>query len=53
MTTENRIAFIQSARMAIAFEFKNRHLFKGGRFTPRENIADAVKIIRRMGKGGA
>jgi hypothetical protein len=53
MTTENRIAFTQSARMAIAFEFKSRHSFKGGRFTPRENIADAVKIIRRMEGGEA
>ena len=53
MNKENRTAFIQSARMAIAFEFKSRHSFKGGRFTPRENIADAVQVIRRMERGQA
>ena len=53
MTTENRKAFIESVRGAIAFEFKTRHSFKGGRFTPRENIAEYIQTLRRMERGGA
>ena len=53
MNMENKTAFVQSVRGAIAFEFKNRHSFKGGRFTPRENVSDCIQILRRMRKGGA
>lgn len=53
MNMENKTAFVQSVRGAIAFEFKNRHSFKGGRFTPRENVMEYIQIIRRMERGNA
>jgi hypothetical protein len=49
MTIQNKQAVIESARMAIAYEFKSRHSFKGGRYSPRENVRDAVIFVRRMG----
>jgi hypothetical protein len=53
MTTQNKQAMIDSARMAIAYEFKTRHSFKGGRYSPRENIRDAVIFVRKMERGAA
>jgi len=52
MTTENKQAMIESARMAVAHEFKTRHSFKGGRYSPRENVRDAVSLVRKL-EGGA
>jgi hypothetical protein len=53
MTTKNKQAMIESARMAIAYEFKSRHSFKGGRYSPRENVRDAVIFVRKMERGAA
>jgi hypothetical protein len=53
MTIQNKQAMIESARMAIAHEFKSRHLFKGGRYSPRENVRDAVIFVREMERGVA
>lgn len=43
-------AQIERLRDSVRFEFKNRHSFKRGRFTPRDNVADYIQIIRRMRK---
>ena len=53
MTKENKQAMIESARMAITHEFKTRHSFKGGRYSPRENVRDAVIFVRKMERGAA
>jgi hypothetical protein len=53
MTTQNKQAMIESARMAIAHEFKSRHSFKVGRYSPRENVRDAVIFVRKMERGAA
>jgi hypothetical protein len=53
MTIQNKQAMIESARMAIAYEFKSRHSFKGGRYSPRENVRDAVIFVRKMERGVA
>ena len=41
-------AQIERLRDSVRFEFKNRHSFKRGRLTPRENVMEYVQIIRRM-----
>ena len=38
----------ETLRQSVAYEFKRRHYFKGGRFTPLDNVRDMIKIIRRM-----
>jgi hypothetical protein len=53
MTIQNKQSMIESARMAIAHEFKTRHSFKGGRYSPRENVRDAVIFVRKMERGVA
>ena len=53
MTIQNKQAMIESARMAIAYEFKTRHSFKGGRYSPRENVRDAVIFVRKTERGAA
>jgi hypothetical protein len=53
MTKENKQAMIESARMAITHEFKTRHSFKGGRYSPRENVRDAVIFVRKVERGVA
>jgi hypothetical protein len=53
MTIQNKQAMIESARMAIAHEFKTRHSSKGGRYSPRENVRDAVIFVRKMERGAA
>jgi hypothetical protein len=53
MTIQNKQAMIESARMAIAYEFKSRHSFKGGRYSPRENVRDAVIFVRKTERGVA
>jgi hypothetical protein len=50
---QNKQAMIESARMAIAYEFKTRHSSKGGRHSPRENVRDAVTFVRKMERGVA
>jgi hypothetical protein len=53
MTIQNKQAMIESARMAISHEFKTRHSFRGGRYSPRENVRDAVIFVRKMERGVA
>lgn len=43
-----KYAQIERLRDSVRFEFRNRHSFKRGRFTPRENVSDYIQIIRRM-----
>jgi len=53
MKIQNKQSMIESARMAIAYEFKSRHSFKGGRYSPRENVRDAVVFVRKTERGVA
>jgi len=39
---------IESLRMNISHEFKMRYHFKGGRFTPLDNVREYVSILRRL-----
>lgn len=44
---------IESLRMNISYEFKRRHYFKGGRFTPLDNVREYISTLRRLERGGA
>ena len=40
--------YTETIRQSIAYEFKRRHYFKGGRFTHLDNVRDMIAIIRRI-----
>ena len=41
-------SFVESCKMAIAHEFKNRHSTQRGIYSKAENIRDAIAILRRI-----